>query len=159
MGDFTNLHFSCELKPDTPSDVIEALQYMAGLSKVYAVPRGDLNNLARWQTFLQGDSYYTYAAPVAKLTQEKRGQNPYNEQSEWFFTVVCSFKNYDDVLEAFFDWLSPYVAVHSNSFMLGYILKPEQGNHPIGIYKWGPDKPITFEPLAVFNGNTWQIAK
>lgn len=143
MGEFTNLHFSCELRHDTDSDVIKALQYMTGLSKLYAVPDEALCECARWKHFLRGDSYYSYAPPVAKLTQEKRG---HKNSDSWYFAVICSFKNYDNELEKFLAWLDPYVSVHSNSFMLGYVLKPNSYSLPYGIYKW-QNKPITIESM------------
>ena len=53
-----------------------------------------------------------------------------NDQG-WYLTVRCSFKNYDDEIELFLDWLAPYIETYG---FLGYH-RYEEFDDPTLIYK------------------------
>ena len=101
MGMYTELIFGADLKKDTPENVIEVLKYMVGDTeekpKDFPLPEG------RCEWLFRGSSYYFGVnAPVSKLWKDDIGEN-------WVLSTRSNIKNYEREIEAFLEWIYPYI--------------------------------------------------
>lgn len=104
MGMYTEFHFNVELKRDVPEEVISALKYMTTVDGLEPtdLPYHPLFWTDRWYYMLTCDSYYFPMIPATSLLYD-------NIAKCYFLSVRSNFKNYDDEIEKFLDWISPYV--------------------------------------------------
>ena len=98
---YTELIFGADLKKDTPENVIEVLKYMVGDTeekpKDFPLPEG------RCEWLFRGSSYYFGVnAPVSKLWKDDIGEN-------WVLSTRSNIKNYCGEIEAFLEWIKPYI--------------------------------------------------
>ena len=103
MGMYTELNINVELKDDTPKEVIEILKYMLdnNLTKPELLSH-DLFYTDRWEHMLKGDSYYFDADTHSTLR--------YGEICEsWYLNIQCNLKNYDNEIDKFINFITPYV--------------------------------------------------
>jgi len=101
MGMYTELIFGADLKKDTPENVIEALKYMIGDTeekpKDFPLPNG------RCECLFRGSSYYFGVnSPVSKMWKDDIGEN-------WVLSTRSNIKNYEGEIEAFLEWIEPYI--------------------------------------------------
>jgi len=102
MGTYTELHLTVQLKLETPKEVIEFLNDVFNVKSF-----NDLNKLSlpnhpffkthRWMHVFLGDCYYF------------QFQNHSDFKRNMYLMIHSSFKNYDNEIELFLDWISPYV--------------------------------------------------
>ena len=115
MGMYTEVYICSELKKETPMDVI---QYMFSnedfreLKEPSPLPEHPFFKLSRWSMIGRGSSYYH----IPFSTRDLR----WDEISKSFYLVSRSdLKNYDGEIEAFFDWIMPYLDKQEGEF-IGY---------------------------------------
>lgn len=112
MGMYTELFISCRLKNDPA--IINVLKYMIGeIDEQPALPDHNLFKLAdRWNFMLQCSSYYFVPRVVHLLEYDKIGDY-------WCFINRSDFKNYDNEVELFINWIRPYL-IDSDGDMFAY---------------------------------------
>lgn len=107
MGMYTEIFVNVDLKEETPDAVIQTLK---------AICEKDYKNslLAdkpeRWAWLFSNGSYYTPSTHCASLTFDKIS-------NKWSLIGKGDIKNYEGEIEAFFDYIRPYV---EDNFM-GYM--------------------------------------
>lgn len=102
MGDYTAIFIAAELRHDAPPVVRGILNCMMGLSEEIPCPLPDhpLFKSERWRYLLRCDAAYLPGAVLRAWGHARDGRD---------FTVYSKIKNYDEEIEKFFDWISPYV--------------------------------------------------
>ena len=98
---YTELIFGAGLKKDTPENIIEALKYMMGeikeKPKDFPLPNG------RCEWLFRGSSYYFGVnSPVNKMWKDDICKN-------WVLSTRSNIKNYEGEIEAFLEWIKPYI--------------------------------------------------
>jgi len=94
---YTELILGCDLKKDTPSEVIDTILLLIG----EAVKTKPLIEFKR--NPLNGSSYYFGVSE--SLTFFKRDELT----KRWILSVRANIKNYDSDIEKFLAWIKPYV--------------------------------------------------
>ncbi len=133
MGYYTEFHFNCELKTDTPNEVIQLLKDMCStfMSEEEAISTPNLPDhplfytTERWWMMLRG--WGGFAAPVRSEVTKPDGLNAGT------LSIRCHFKNYDDEIEKFLDWVDPYLKAYSGEFLGFY--RGEDTDEPTLVYK------------------------
>ncbi len=135
MGMYTELVLATTLDPKkmTARD-IEALAYMVGDRDCdpheVDIPDHDLFDTWRWSYMLTCDSYY--------FDGDTRSTFRYDDIGKfWVLTVRCNFKNYDNELYRFLDYLGPMVDHQNSSVFLGYSRYEENSNPTLHYYRRG----------------------
>lgn len=126
MGMYTALHMNVTLRNDTSESVIRTLKTMLGQEEHRATPNHPLFQTGRWEYMLRCSSYYHNNWVASELTHDVHAKC-------YFLRVQCDFKNYDNEISKFIDWISPYLEAESGEF-LGYY-RYEEDEHPTIIYK------------------------
>lgn len=115
MGMYTELHFNAELKQTTPQEVLQVLRHMlnapgAPARDALTLPAHPLFSTDRWGFMLTCDSYYFAAQTHSTLTYDEITKTHY-------LCIRCNLKNYDQEIEKFIDWVSPYVDGFPGDFL------------------------------------------
>lgn len=111
MGMYTELHFNSELKRDVPGDVIDILKYMLGeLDECPELPENKLFNTSRWDYMLRCDSYYFDADTHSTLRFD-------DISDSYYLCIRSNVKNYEGEIEAFVDWVMPYLDKYDGQFL------------------------------------------
>lgn len=116
MGMYTKLSIDLSFKDSLPKEVITALEVMVGDKSVEDVvssdlPKHDLFKSIRWNSMLWSSSYYHTPFSLTKLH--------YDDISKRYYLISSSdFKNYNDEINLFFDFIKDYV----EEGFLGYSL-------------------------------------
>jgi hypothetical protein len=127
MGMYTELHFNSELKKDTPEEVINVLKYMVGdIEEEPEISSHPLFGDTRWRFMLRGDSYYFDADTHSTLRFD-------DISDDYYLCIRCNFKNYDDEIEKFIDWIMPYLEKYEEGDFLGFY-RYEETEEPTLIY-------------------------
>lgn len=128
MGMYTELHFNAELRKDTPPAVIEVLQFMLSGEgqEAFTPPEHSLFKTSRWPVMLRMDSYYFAADTHSTLRLD-------DIAGQYALCIRCNLKNYDGEIEAFVDWIDPYVDAFEGAF-LGFS-RYEETEDPVLIRK------------------------
>lgn len=125
MGMYTEFHFNSELKSNTPKEIIDALQFMLHENEVKPNIDHPLFNTEQYGIMLIGDSYYFDADTYSTLKFDKIA-------GTYFLCIRSNFKNYNQEIEKFLDWIKPYLAKRSGDF-LGF-KRYEEAEVPTLIY-------------------------
>jgi hypothetical protein len=101
MGMYTELIFGASLKKDTPSHVIDALQYMMGDIDIkpndFPLPTG------RCEYLFQGCSYYFGVSdPVSYMWKD-------DGTERWIVSTRSSIKDYEGEIDTFLNWIKSYI--------------------------------------------------
>lgn len=116
MGQYTQLHFNCKIKKLTLEE-LRLLRIMLEGEKDDEVDNIDLPDhplfsTRRWHFMLRSDSDY-FHEDSRRLIQEL-------EDGNYYLSVLSNFKNYDDEINQFLDWIQPYIVEPPGS-CLGFI--------------------------------------
>lgn len=124
---YTEFHFNVELKKDLPYEVSDVLDYMVGNTSEFTImpPDHPLFYSGRWEYMLRCDSAYFPHEPASSFYTEYYDNSP-------FLNVRCNFKNYNDEIEKFLNWIAPYVDDHNDNFLGFY--RYEEAEEPTLIY-------------------------
>ena len=127
MGMYTEFHFNAEVRGSSPASVIEILKFMVDgtVSEPEEKPCHPLFRTDRWEGMLRCDSYY-FAADTNSTFR-------YDTISKAYFLCVrCNFKNYDDEIQKFIDWIKPYIVAEEGDF-LGFYRYEERQQPSLGV--------------------------
>lgn len=101
MGMYTELFLQVQLNGDTPKDVINTLLYMgdeySGEEEIEQPFEG-----SRWDFMFKCNSHYHFPLSIFKLTY-------LDYVNEYLLFVRCDFKNYENEVGNFLDWVAPWV--------------------------------------------------
>lgn len=128
MGMYTEFVLGVNLKRDTPDEIIDILRYMTEGEFEDPEPEASdhlLFKTERWRYMLQCDSAYFGGLSISKL------QRPEHATDDWHLSIRSNLKNYDNEIELFLNWISPYVV--TNGF-IGY-MRHEEWIDPYLIYR------------------------
>lgn len=103
MGMYTALSLGIELKKDAPVTVIRTIERMLGHNPILTEPPDHpLFKRERATWMLTCDSFY--------FDWQTGWRFELNEISEsWYLSGVCNLKNYNDEIDLFLDWITPYI--------------------------------------------------
>ena len=127
MGMYTEFHFNAELKEDTPEDVLGLLRYMTGETRDRPdkTPDHELFETGRWFLMLCCDSAYFDMSTASGLHRS-------GTFSFWYLSIRTNFKNYDNEIDKFLDWIHPYLNKDDAEFLGFY--RYEDDENPTLIY-------------------------
>lgn len=109
MGMYTEFHFNKQLKADVPKEVKDTLLYMLGeIEKQPKKIKHPLFETDRWETMLLSDSFY-FDAPTSSCICTELGIK--------YLSIRCNLKNYDNEIEKFIDWITPYLDGDEGDFL------------------------------------------
>lgn len=112
MGMYTELHLNARLLETTPPEVLDILRYMVGETSVIPkmTPEHPLFSTERWGFMLRCDSYYFAADTHSTLRYDDIAKTN-------FLCVRTNLKNYDQEIERFVDWITPYLDEFDGEFL------------------------------------------
>lgn len=98
MGMYTELIFGARLKRQTPKEVIDTLNYMCGNTEV----EPENYQWRKHRNPLRGGSYYF-------AVHERVTRFWHDEIAGWTLSSRANIKNYDGEIEAFLQWIKPFI--------------------------------------------------
>jgi hypothetical protein len=122
MGMYTELVLGVRLKENCPKHIVEMLKVMFGLQPDLPEKYSDWKD-----TFPQtgripfgGSYYFAVQNSHSRMSWD-------NISNDWTLSIRCNIKNYDDEINNFLKWISPFVARGSgeNDDFCGYWLYEE----------------------------------
>lgn len=127
MGMYTKLSVDLSFKDNLPKEVVTALEVMTGRKSLEDIdeshlPKHKLFETSRWDFMLCCCSYYHTPFSLTKLHYDDIAEH-------YYLTSSSDFKNYDDEVDLFFDFIKDYV----EEGFLGYSLY-EEDEDPILYY-------------------------
>lgn len=124
MGDYTELVLGVRLKRNKKVfDILKFMLFEKGIEDI-KIPDHDLFKVSdRWKYMLKCGSAYFGGRPDSKLVWD-------NDLETYCLNVRCNFKNYNNEIELFLDWLRPYIWTTG---FIGYY-KFEYDDYPVLIY-------------------------
>ena len=128
MGNYTELVLAFELKKDTPKYIYNTLFYMihGKTPEKIEIDMFFLGSKARHRFMLQSSSYYfSYPQSFSKIYYD-------NITETHHVSIRCSFKNYENEIGSFLQWIKPYIYGNRHKF-LGYSMY-EEADKPTLIY-------------------------
>jgi len=114
MGNYTELNCAFSLSKHTPQHIADILLYMTGqsLTRPDEIPPHSLFGDTTWDYMLKSASaYFDGDAHSTVRLDESSGKHR--------VTIRCNFKNYDDEITKFIDWITPYIDALRGDF-IGY---------------------------------------
>lgn len=114
MGNYTELRLVISLRDDTPIDVVRLLSKVAGEGDIglpvgtvlfdhESVPRPTMRHpffgCERWYMLLMATDFGSTTGSWFGL----------NTKDHWVLMIHSSYKNYDNELDQFLNWITPYV--------------------------------------------------
>lgn len=118
MGMYTELHLCVRMNPNLPKEVVDILHFMVGHSDEMpsieddGLPDHPLFRTGRWFFMLRSDSYYFAMLPNAEFQFD-------DIANQYYLSIRTNFKNYDDEIAKFLNWIMPYVEYRDECY--GYI--------------------------------------
>lgn len=110
MGMYTEIYLTVQIIDNPPKDVIDVLLSMFGEGKAENLPDHPFFKKQRWNMVGKSSSFYF----VPKSTTEM-----FETYGNWYITSRSDLKNYDGEIEAFFDWIMPFIHAPEGQF-IGY---------------------------------------
>jgi hypothetical protein len=114
MGMYTELNCAFSLNKHAPLHIADILLYMTGqsLTAPDELPPHPLFGDTSWEGMLRGSSYYFAGDPHSTLRLDEI-------DGQYRVTIRLNFKNYDDEITKFIDWITPYIDALPGDF-IGY---------------------------------------
>ena len=115
MGMYTGLKMCFSLKSDTPAEIIDILKIMVGETAVNTnviAATHPLFQTTRWPIMLRCQSAIFPECNTGSFSVRL------SEPADWSYglNTTSSFKNYDDELEKFLNWIAPYADVDAQGY-------------------------------------------
>jgi len=123
MGYYTELIFGARLKAHTPDRIISTIKYLMG--EEVPPDKIDPNLPENCSKLMGGSSYFGVSSTVNKL---------YKESDSWILSSRFNRKNYDSGIEAFLDWIKPYIHYGSGEKNIFAIVINEDDSEPMIYY-------------------------
>jgi hypothetical protein len=110
---YTAFHLAVELPGDLPMETVLMLDFMTGQldGPPKVTPHHALFQTCRWVYMLRSDSFYFPAETYSAFTADS---------DAYYLTVLSNFKNYDNEIGLFLDWLSPHIHQRNLRDWIGY---------------------------------------
>lgn len=110
MGMYTEIVAGFSLRPDAPEEVVRALHIICGDEfSEGPLPEHELFTKSRWKLFGRCSSYsFGFSSSHSTIQRDSLDR-------QWIVAIRADIKNYDREIEAFFDWIRPYVESGSGS--------------------------------------------
>lgn len=124
MGMYTAFHIGLEIKRDVPLNVVQTLNRMVHGGASPYTPDHPLFDCERWDVLLSMDSYHSAYQQNASFVYDDCAKC-------YYLSATSSLKNYNDEIDKFLDWITPYVG--NEDEFVGY-KRYEQDDHPTLIY-------------------------
>jgi hypothetical protein len=114
MGMYTELNCAFLLSKNAPRQIVDILLYMTGqcLTEPADLPPHPLFGDTRWESMLTGSSAYFNGDPHSIISLDE-----FSDSHR--VTIRCNFKNYDNEIAKFLDWITPYIDALPGDF-IGY---------------------------------------
>lgn len=110
MGMHTELYISCQVKKDIPDNVKSILYCLfthgCRYCRTDSFPDHPFFYCNRWEYVGKGNSFYFTPFSTSKIMELPNGI---------YITSRSDLKNYDNEIEHFFDWISPYLDMEESS--------------------------------------------
>lgn len=116
MGMYTELKLNCELKKDTPDDIIRSLRGLLAGKVIMPDISHALFFAERADRVLICDSYSFSAKSDSSLVK--------NDIDDWILKVQSNLKNYDNEILKFLSWIAPYIEEYEEA--IGWFRYEEQ---------------------------------
>lgn len=127
MGMYTEIHINARLVENCPEDIVATLTCMtSGGDEPPKLPPHPLFKSARWAYMLMGDSYYFDMLPGTRMEFD-------DITSQYFLSIRSNFKNYDNEIALFLEWIDSYLDKKPGDFLGFY--RYETHEHPTLVYK------------------------
>lgn len=126
MGMYTKLHCNIKIKKDA-TECIEILKYMLGEKEEidFEIPKHNFfSKESRWDFMLKCCSCYFTDSQNSDLKESYYG---------YVLHCDCDFKNYENEIELFLDWISQYGDYNDYYEFIGYEMY-EENKYPNLIY-------------------------
>ncbi len=132
MGMYTEFHLNLAIKKSIPEDVVESLNYVCNVGNVLNVklPGHEFFQTERWNCFANMSSYYFRIISHSVFQWDKIGHY-------YLLNIKCNFKNYDDEIIKFLNWIEPYVDFEDDEFHFVGLYRYEEDDRPTLIYYRG----------------------
>jgi hypothetical protein len=116
MGSYTELNCAFSLKRDTPEEIGNALLFMTGQDdeEPERLPKHPLFSAARWRHMLRGSGADVDAEAYGDARVELS-----ESSGRYRVSIRRTFKNFDEEIEKFVDWITPYIFARPGDF-IGY---------------------------------------
>ena len=136
MGYYTELKFIAILRQDTPSEVVDLLDRVIrkgdfGVDSVL-FKSDDVFKPAIEHPFFKCERWYMLFTST-NWDEKMQGGLFYKRRNNWVIDLHTEFKNYDDEIDEFIDWISPYVSGRKKKQYAGYY-KGETQENKMNIY-------------------------
>lgn len=103
MGMYTELVLKCRIKGSAPKEVMDVIQYMfAGADKPARLPEHEFFTLPRWDSIGNCCSFYHHPSVVNSCPK-------FDYSEEQYIFSRSDIKNYSGEIQAFLDWVKPYI--------------------------------------------------
>jgi hypothetical protein len=137
MGHYTTLVFKAKLKKDTPEQVIQLLERVLiqkdlGLGDKTMFSFEDVFKLEIPHLFFQCERWYMLLT-ATNWDDKMQGGSFYKKGDYWALDLHTEFKNYDNEIDHFIDWVTPYVVGRKRKQYLGW-WQSEGCEYKINIY-------------------------
>lgn len=135
MGMYTELHLNCELKKDVSTEALNILQHMLdNAESIGELPDHPLFRTERWNWMLRSDSYYFQADTHSTLRWD-------DISNQYYLCIRCNLKNYDNEINLFVDWITPYIDAIDGDFL--------------GFQRYENDD----DPTLLYYPNDWRLVR
>lgn len=136
MGHYTRFNCNITLKKDTPELIIDFFKRVLidrdlGHNKVMFSSE-DVFKPEFEHEFFKCDRWYMMLLSN-NWDNTIRGSKIYFKNNYWHIGIDSEFKNYDNEIDKFIDWITPYIVGRKKKQYLGYY-KPESIREQINIY-------------------------
>lgn len=135
MGMYTEVYVNVDLKKETPEDVLQVLKAICGELDPETEEKVLANYPDRWCMLFSNCSYYTPSTYCKFLRFDEFSK-------QWSLLGKGDIKNYGQEIEAFFEWIMPWVDASEGDF-IGYS-RYEESQSPRLFHKQGSDSEVAW---------------
>ena len=139
MGMYTKLH--CNIKLETNAKCINILNYMLHEKEIidFEIPNHDLfkTETQRWEYMLNTCSFYFTGTNNSSLQDDGLGKKVLH--------CDCDFKNYENEIDLFLDWISQYFDNRVYYEFIGYEIYEEEKVPTLIYMKKGKYKKVLLD--------------
>lgn len=134
MGHYTNFRFKAKLRIDTPKEVLTLLDNTInkGITDKVIFTSEDIPRPAIEHPFFDCRRWYMLFLST-NFDKSLQGGRFYLKNNRCVLDIHTEFKNYDDEIDQFMDWIKPYVSGRKKKQYVGYE-KPEWSDTESNLY-------------------------
>lgn len=112
MGMYTKFDLNVRLRWDIPDDVLRAIRHMVDNRPQENWPNHPLFQTERFLSMMSYTYSDNYKPPIFV---------PDGDTNTWLLCIACEFKNYDQEIQKFIDFIKPYIVHSEECEPKGYI--------------------------------------